>query len=342
MSNNNLLHNKTVLLVDDDDDSLQVLGARCRSVGMQVFTARNLLTALGQVEKHRPDMVCVDVNMPTGNGIGFCEMLAGDPATASIPRILITGDVTAERQEQALQLNAPLVPKSLDVWGTLLPLLENAVRGRANADNSASYTKSKSGNRSESESSDASILKFKPTSSTSESEVANAHKVETRQEELLDSVFAMLGSELGDDELVAQSFEEDGPPWILCIDDDADFTDALRCRLESHGVAVVRAFDGMEGYRTAFSQPAKVIICDYEMPNGHGDYVLRRLKENPVTAEIPVVMLTGNKDRSVQRRLMALGAAAYFNKPVRFEVLRRELSQYVEILSEPLLSGSSS
>ncbi|MEQ8836333.1 MAG: response regulator, partial [Lacipirellulaceae bacterium] len=315
MSLNSLLQNKTVLLVDDDDDSLQVIGARCRSVGMEVFTARNLLTALGQVEKHRPDVVCVDVNMPTGNGIGFCEMLASDPATAAIPRILITGDVTAERKEDARRLNAPLVPKSLDVWGTLLPHLERAVsvgpvkEKQPAKDATLAKTKAPGSERSSTEVPAESILKFDRVSpGDPETEVANAHEVEVRQEELLDSVFALLGSELEEDESSDEFTEEAGPPWILCIDDDADFTDALRCRLEAHGVAVVRAFDGMEGYRTAFSKPAKAIILDYEMPNGHGDYVLRRLKENPVTAEIPVVMLTGNKDKSIKRKLMALGA----------------------------------
>lgn len=334
MSPTSSLMNRTVLLVDDDDDALQVLGARCRSVGMEVLTARNLLTALGQVEKHRPDVICVDVNMPTGNGIGFCEMMASDPTTAAIPRILITGDATPQRRKEAQALNAPLVPKSLDVWATLQPLLERAVGGNLNEDWASSATRT-------AEHVHEAILKFDSViAKVSETDAVTAHQVETRQEELLDSVFAMLGSELGDEELDSETSEETSPPWILCIDDDADFSDALRCRLESHGVAVVRAFDGMEGYRTAFSRPAEAILLDYEMPNGHGDYVLRRLKENPVTADIPVVMLTGNKDRSVQRKLMALGAAAYFNKPVRFDELRRELSQYVEILSEPLLSGS--
>ena len=42
-------------------------------------------------------------------------------------------------------------------------------------------------------------------------------------------------------------------PWVLCIDDDADFSDALKIRFEEHGVAVARAANGMEGYCMAFS-----------------------------------------------------------------------------------------
>ncbi|QDS98307.1 response regulator [Adhaeretor mobilis] len=336
-----MLENKKILLVDDDDDALQAIGARCRSVGMQVFTARNLLTALGQVEKQRPDVVCVDVQMPTGNGIGFCEMLANDHSTAHIPRILITGNATAETQDSARRLNAPLIPKSMNVWETLLPLLQQVA---GDSPQTTSKAQSPKANLPKVDLAATRIvlpLPLAPKQSDAEPEVASAATIEADQELLLDSVFAMLGSELGEDEAEFQTYDsgqEETPPWVLCIDDDADFTDALRCRLESHGVAVVRAFDGMEGYRTAFAQPARAIILDFEMPNGHGDYVLRRLKENPVTADIPVVMLTGNKDRNIQRRLMALGAVAYFNKPVRFDQLRGELSNYIEILDTPLVS----
>jgi len=76
-------------------------------------------------------------------------------------------------------------------------------------------------------------------------------------------------------------------PWVLCIDDDSDFSFGLKQRLAEYGVDVLRAFDGMEGYRYAFSSQAQLILLDYEMPNGNGEYVLRRLKENPVTQDIP-------------------------------------------------------
>lgn len=148
----------------------------------------------------------------------------------------------------------------------------------------------------------------------------------------MDAVFAMFGAKELPEAVAAAA---DAPPWVLSIDDDVDFSDALKCRLEAHGVAVVRAYDGMEGYRMAFSHPSSAILLDYNMPNGHGDYVLRRLKENPATADIPVFMITGVKDRNIERRVRGLGAVAYFEKPIRFEALRGELAQYIDILAEP-------
>ena len=108
---------------------------------------------------------------------------------------------------------------------------------------------------------------------------------------------------------------------------------ALKLRLEAHGVAVVRAFDGTSGLRFAFSRPADVIILDYEMPNGRGDYIVQRLKDNPVTNGIPVIVITGRGDRLLERRLLAMGAAKFMNKPPDFCELFTELGKHIPILT---------
>jgi response regulator RpfG family c-di-GMP phosphodiesterase len=163
---------------------------------------------------------------------------------------------------------------------------------------------------------------------------------------LVDAVFAALSGGIGDnrekteagDSSLASADVED-VPWILCIDDDADFSDALRIRFEEHGVAVVRAFSGMEGYRMAFTSPARLILLDFHMPNGQGDYILRRLKENPVTKSIPVFILSGAKDRVLQRRLIAMGAVEFFEKPVDFKRLRERMADYIDILDHGVSDG---
>ncbi len=128
---------------------------------------------------------------------------------------------------------------------------------------------------------------------------------------------------------------ETGPPRVLCIDDDPSFSLALKLRLESHGVAVIRAFEGMEGFRYAFSRATDVILLDYVLPNGQGDYVLRRLKDNPVTKPLPVIAITGYKDREKQRRMIALGADALLFKPLDFSELLVELGRHISVLPRP-------
>ncbi|MEX0613840.1 MAG: response regulator, partial [Pirellulales bacterium] len=166
---------------------------------------------------------------------------------------------------------------------------------------------------------------------------------ESASNALLDAVFTMLGSDDGDgpqpDSTEVGSPPtppvDDDPPWVLSIDDDADYSDALKCRLETCGVAVVRAFSGMEGYRLAFAHPASAILLDYNMPDGQGDYILGRLSDNPVTRNIPVIVITGVRDKSLERKMYGLGAKRFLTKPVPFETLRDELAKYIEILAVP-------
>lgn len=124
-------------------------------------------------------------------------------------------------------------------------------------------------------------------------------------------------------------------PWVLHIDDDPDFSWGVKMRLEERGVAVVRAFDGADGYRTAFEHPATAILLDFEMPNGRGDYVLRRLKENPATAEIPVIVISGLDDEMMKRKMVNLGASAILGKPVNYDELLDRLGDHLSLLDDP-------
>jgi len=125
---------------------------------------------------------------------------------------------------------------------------------------------------------------------------------------------------------------QEAAPWVLCIEDDDDLSRSLKLRLEAHGVAVVRASSGRQGYLSAHEYPADVILLDYNLPDGRGDYVLRRLKDDPLTAPIPVIVVSGVKDRSVERQLRSMGAANYFTKPLAFDDLLTELLKHIDVL----------
>ena len=130
-------------------------------------------------------------------------------------------------------------------------------------------------------------------------------------------------------------------PRILCIDDDADFTNGLRLRLQDHGIAVLRAFSGMEGYRRALTERVDVILLDHEMPDGQGDYLLRRLRDNPITRDVPVVILTGRRDTTLKRKMLNLGASAFLNKPPVVGELVRELSRFIDVVPAPARAAAS-
>ncbi len=81
-----------------------------------------------------------------------------------------------------------------------------------------------------------------------------------------------------------------------------------------------------------------VIITDYVMPDGYGNYLVRRLREHPLTKSIPVVVLTGcnsagrsvdHRDHALERQFLNLGAECVLPKPIDharlLEVLRKHI-----------------
>jgi CheY-like chemotaxis protein len=115
----------TILLVDDDADFLRVLRRRCESAGFEVEQTCNLLSATLLIEKRVPDVVCVDVQMPTGNGLAFCEALSADEATARVPLVVLTGETGNAVRQECRRLAAHYVQKSANFWPVLEPILRH-------------------------------------------------------------------------------------------------------------------------------------------------------------------------------------------------------------------------
>jgi CheY-like chemotaxis protein len=81
-------------------------------------------------------------------------------------------------------------------------------------------------------------------------------------------------------------------------------------------VDVIVATRGLIGLEMARDHQPAVILLDIHLPDVNGDKVLTRLRDDPLTREIPVVMLSADaSDRQIQR-LLNLGAAAYLTKPL--------------------------
>lgn len=313
-----LLNTKHILIADDDEDMVRMLSQRCASLGCSVIGVNNAFDAINEIRRLRPDLVCLDVSMPSGDGLGVCEMMAGDNRLRKIPIIILTArsdESTIRRCHDSLMY---YVEKSANTWERVEPL----VRELLHLDESIL------------------VAKLAPTGWPVAAATGGAIRDAHDHQDLADAVFTVLGVGISDKRETVSSVKiapvpsgQKTVPWVLCIDDDADFSDALKIRLEDHGVAVIRAYSGIEGYRLAFTAPASAILLDFNMPNGQGDYILGRLKDNPVTRDIPVVVITGTRDKVLERRMLAMGATAFFVKPVSFDQLREHLSRYIDILN---------
>jgi putative two-component system response regulator len=83
---------RTRILVADDTDSIRALFQKLLSAdGHEVITVDNGLEALAAAQRHRPDVVLLDVGMPGLDGIEVCRRLKSDPASRLTPVVLVTG-----------------------------------------------------------------------------------------------------------------------------------------------------------------------------------------------------------------------------------------------------------
>ncbi len=115
--------------------------------------------------------------------------------------------------------------------------------------------------------------------------------------------------------------EKQAAKRILAIDDENDVLLIIKTALKSEGFEVITAGNGFDGLAVAEDQKPDLILLDLMMPEMDGMEVLKRLKENDQTDQIPVIILTGLSDRSKIRLALDQGTAYYIVKPFEYQDL---------------------
>jgi DNA-binding response OmpR family regulator len=119
------------------------------------------------------------------------------------------------------------------------------------------------------------------------------------------------------------SFQGDGDaPLVLVADDDEDILELVSYRLSRAGYEVVTASDGEQALERAREHNPALAVLDVMMPKLDGYEVTRRLRDDPTTAAIPVILLTARvQDADVSSGFDA-GADDYVKKPFSPQELR--------------------
>jgi two-component system phosphate regulon response regulator PhoB len=102
---------------------------------------------------------------------------------------------------------------------------------------------------------------------------------------------------------------------ILIIEDEVGIREVIRMALEVAGYECLEAGDIVEGHSLIIDQHPALVLLDWMLPGGSGIDLLRRLRSDELTAELPVIMLTakGEEDNKVQG--FDVGADDYITKP---------------------------
>lgn len=117
---------------------------------------------------------------------------------------------------------------------------------------------------------------------------------------------------------------------VLAVDDTRLNLDVLVNTLgANHELAV--ALDGETALEMALESPPDLILLDIMMPGMNGYDVLARLKEHPVTRDVPVIMLSALSDANTKARGFQLGAVDYVSKPFDVEELQARVRTHLAL-----------
>lgn len=127
----------------------------------------------------------------------------------------------------------------------------------------------------------------------------------------------------------SESAEGSGRPRILVVDDSTIIHKAIKSYVESV-YDVSTAISGAAALRFLKAKEVNAILLDYEMPEMDGAEVLSQIRSNPLTADIPVIFLTGVNDTSKIQKALKLKPNGYLLKPIDKNVLLDKLKEILE------------
>lgn len=117
------------------------------------------------------------------------------------------------------------------------------------------------------------------------------------------------------------------PRSVLVVDDDPSVRTLLEMVLEVEGFAVRCSPDGADALEQIAAQRPDVVLVDVMMPGVDGRALTRQLREDPRTADLPVVICSGLADDPAQWEAWAAGANSFVPKPFDIDRLLAELAE---------------
>jgi len=112
---------------------------------------------------------------------------------------------------------------------------------------------------------------------------------------------------------------------ILVVDDDSAINELIKINLELVGYSVVQALDGTKGFALAKQELPNAIVLDVMMPEVDGYTVAQRIRQNPETKNIPILMLTALSQLNDKIKGFDLGVDDYLTKPFEMEELKARI-----------------
>lgn len=305
---------KTVLIVDDDRSLVGALKTRCRRLGVNVVTAYDALAAVFKVREALPDVVCLDLSMPGGDGLHVCEMLSFDAqkkhfpvVDKPVPIIALTARTDCETIKACHRMGVYYVLKSNDVWGRVEPLLRELLEME---DVSQTPNSPDGGLRSRRLSRplppSAAVLRIPPAvvSPDERADPRPWHAVER-------------SAPPTEDPAQAASI-----PAVLVIEDDLGVVNTVRHFLAKTGAQVLHC-DNLRDARRLATQ-ATAVLCDVHLSHARGTFIIRELRDEGFEGDVLVITADGRRSTVIE--CARAGADGILLKPFTRKDLLRKLA----------------
>jgi CheY-like chemotaxis protein len=118
--------------------------------------------------------------------------------------------------------------------------------------------------------------------------------------------------------------DEAGTPTILVVDDNQENLELLQAYLEDMDCQTVPAGDGLQAMEIVADNPPDLILLDVMMPKMSGFEVCKRIKNDPKTSDIPIIMVTALNEFGDIEHGIDSGTDDFISKPVnKLELLTR-------------------
>ncbi|MGH9857115.1 MAG: response regulator [Acidobacteriota bacterium] len=120
---------------------------------------------------------------------------------------------------------------------------------------------------------------------------------------------------------------------VLVVEDNEDWRAIMSLFLTRMGYEVVQATDGIEAIQKATGERPDLILMDHKLPKMSGLEATARIKENPSTTDIPVVLCTAFGPEAYKNNPIVNSLAEIVQKPIRLEAFQALVQKYLPSLN---------
>lgn len=120
---------------------------------------------------------------------------------------------------------------------------------------------------------------------------------------------------------------------ILCIDDESVNLKVL-ASIFKDDYKVVACKNAKQGLQRALHESPDIILLDVLMPEENGFELMKKLKQHPELANIPVIFITGLQDAEDEEKGLMMGACDYIQKPFNYGIVRARVNTHLEIVRQ--------